>query len=257
MFFDQYIQKGNFPGQRFQFRQGCGPIHSREWIIENIMTPDIRWGYDAMTGNPNRFIDRLAGEIGSIKYQGRLTLLDSRVNNRKGKLFAVADAVGLGKFLAYSNSTQLAIIKEIGSVFTYMQTDEAWEAFSATYNQIYKLLGEFDRYYHVWHALKHLQKSATDSIYLQEKHSHEPAPKLQLHFSQFIRLLMDSIISRTRETMGFYYAYAIKQQQNRGLSSRLKYWLIFGMGSPVKQYPDRIYFRADICKGLPGTYYGP
>lgn len=72
--------------------------------------------------------------------------------------------------------------------FSYLDNDEVWDAFCGTYEAIYDHFGTFD----TWYAKN--RKGDTDIA-------------LQLEWKNYIREVLDSLVSRSRSTFDVMYRY--------------------------------------------------
>jgi len=87
-------------------------------------------------------------ELGTYEQLERMTVLLTRVNAAKGRLFGGIVAVDTGKFATYNASDeQLLVAREISMIFTYMNIDTVWQSFCDAYNGIFAFLEKFDADY--------------------------------------------------------------------------------------------------------------
>ncbi len=71
-------------------------------------------------------------------------------------------------------------------LFTYLNNQEVWDAFCGTYETVYDHLGDFDDWY--------VQNGQGFTI-----------PSLQQEWKQYIRVVLDSLVLRSRATFDFMY----------------------------------------------------
>ena len=87
-------------------------------------------------------------ELGTYEQLERMSVLLTRVNAAKGRLFGGNVAVNIGKLATYNaGDEQLLAAREIGMIFTYMNIDTVWQSFCDTYNGILAFLEKFDADY--------------------------------------------------------------------------------------------------------------
>ncbi|KAJ5214410.1 hypothetical protein N7449_001579 [Penicillium cf. viridicatum] len=88
--------------------------------------------------------------MGSIGHLDHLTVFLARPNGMKGNMFRGKNAIQYDRprigFHAKSADAQLQLVKEMGMVSAYVNSQKVWDKFCSTYEAIYDLLGDFDQY---------------------------------------------------------------------------------------------------------------
>jgi chitinase len=90
------------------------------------------------------FATRVLQELGSVTNLDRLVVFPQRPNIDKGAIFGGTPPYTALNFGRRSPQAQLLTMKELGMAFTYMNIPAVVNAFCATYEGIYTLMGEFD-----------------------------------------------------------------------------------------------------------------
>lgn len=103
-------------------------------------------------------------------------------------MFTGNQPTSLTKYLSMTQDEQLQSVKEMGMIFTYLNTQEVWDKFCGTYEAIYDLLGDFDTWYS--------QNGQGVAI-----------PNLQDEWKEYIRVSLDSLVRRSRATFDYMLAH--------------------------------------------------
>ncbi|PKK46869.1 hypothetical protein CI102_8377 [Trichoderma harzianum] len=91
----------------------------------------------------------LLSELGCSDHLDRLSIFLARPNHRKGSIFQGTKVVDMTKFKQQTAEEQLLVAKEVGLVFTYLNTPEIWDMFCASYEAMYQHMGFYDSWYSV------------------------------------------------------------------------------------------------------------
>ncbi|KAH0528005.1 hypothetical protein TsFJ059_002919 [Trichoderma semiorbis] len=140
----------------------------------------------------------LLSELGCSDHLDRLSIFLARPNHRKGSVFQGTKVVDMTKFKQQTAEEQLLVAKEVGLVFTYLNTPEIWDMFCASYEAMYQHMGFYDSWYSV----------NGPGIVIN----------FQAEWKKFIRTALDAAVTRARTAFDNMY-----QQQHGGPT-------IFGIG---------------------------
>ncbi|KAL6690469.1 glycoside hydrolase family 18 protein [Trichoderma pleuroticola] len=91
----------------------------------------------------------LLAELGCTDHLDRLAIFLARPNHRKGGIFMGNKVVDMKKFKQQTAEEQLLVAKEVGLVFTYLNSPEIWDMFCASYEAMYDHMGFYDSWYSV------------------------------------------------------------------------------------------------------------
>lgn len=144
------------------------------WVEENFFVSYQKWGREAL-------ISHIIDELGRVDHLDRLTVFMTMPNQHKGRLMDGKTAVSMPKFATLDKSAeQLLAAREIGMVFLYLNHDEVWQSYCATYNGILDRMVEFDDWYKA--------QTGVDS-------------KMREEWPKFIRSELDTAVHRARENI--------------------------------------------------------
>ncbi|KAK4069890.1 CAZyme family GH18 [Trichoderma aggressivum f. europaeum] len=87
--------------------------------------------------------------INAPNHLDRLAIFLARPNHRKGGIFMGNKVVDMKKFKQQTAEEQLLVAKEVGLVFTYLNSPEIWDMFCASYEAMYDHMGFYDSWYSV------------------------------------------------------------------------------------------------------------
>ncbi|KAF5244294.1 hypothetical protein FANTH_7804 [Fusarium anthophilum] len=168
------------------------------WVDVKGVKQQFRAGYQirGKDNTPVAFVRMLLSELGSETHLDRLTLLQSRLNRKKGNFFTSSEPTAPKAYSNMDGDDQLQEVKELGLVFNYMNNKEVWAKFCAVYEAIYDHMGEFD----TWYAAQTNTGGVT-------------APNLQKEWKEFNRELLDSIVRRSRFAKLWLQSYWVNYGQ--------------------------------------------
>ncbi|CAG8939269.1 unnamed protein product [Penicillium salamii] len=183
---------------------------SVDWVFK-----DKRWPSHDFRGEPVEltFFQLMLRELGSNGHLDRLTIFKARPNGMKGavrsllsrpsgrntanknhQMFGGKQAVDVANnFELRSADEQLSTAKEMGMVFTYMNSPDVWDMFCDTYEAIYDRLGEFDDY--------HRQQNTG-------------LPSLQNEWPKFIDAVLTSMANRSKATLKLMFSKRAEKKNN-------------------------------------------
>ncbi|KAF5676733.1 glycoside hydrolase family 18 [Fusarium denticulatum] len=183
-FFSEWLDKGFFKKQQ-PMPANPTPKAPCSWTDQWVKTPqkNPKWKLKikGVDNTPVSFAQMLLSELGSEDHLDRLSLLQSRLNRKKGNLFTSSEPTDPNEYSKMDGDVQLQEAKELGLVFNYMNNKEIWAKFCVVYEAIYDHMGEFD----TWYAAQTNTGGVT-------------APNLQKEWKEFNRELLDSIVRRSR-----------------------------------------------------------
>ncbi|KAF4997450.1 hypothetical protein FGRMN_3814 [Fusarium graminum] len=158
------------------------------WIKTPLGNPKWKLKIKGVDNTPVAFAQMLLAELGSEAHLDRLTLLQSRLNRKKGNFFTGNEPTAAKTYQDMDGDDQLQEVKELGLVFNYMNNREVWAKFCVVYEAIYDHMGDFD----TWYAAQ----TNTGGV---------AAPNLQKEWKEFNRELLDSIVRRSRASLKRMY----------------------------------------------------
>jgi chitinase len=148
----------------------------------------------------------------------------------KGSLFTGKTAMTSVNFMSYAaGPEQLLAARQIGYIFTYMNTDTVWESFCDTYNGILAHLTAFDTYY----------PSVTGS-----------PSNLAHEWPLFIRSELDMVVQQARDDLKMMN----QMKSSTGLPF-LVYWSLIMAINGGEIQKVRL-ARTDKCINLPASKVG-
>ncbi|KAL9560669.1 hypothetical protein ACKAV7_015160 [Fusarium commune] len=146
-FFSEWLDKGFFNKQE-PMPANPTPKAPCSWTDQWIKTPqkNPKWKLKikGVDNTPVSFAQMLLSELGSEAHLDRLTLLQSRLNRKKGNFFTSSEPTAPKTYSNMDGDDQLQEVKELGLVFNYMNNKEVWAKFCVVYEAIYDHMGEFD-----------------------------------------------------------------------------------------------------------------
>ncbi|OCL13057.1 hypothetical protein AOQ84DRAFT_372514 [Glonium stellatum] len=175
----------------------------------------------------------LAKELGSRYNLDRLTVFLTNANRIKGKFFQFTTAVSFQDFNnLQAGDEQLAFMKELGMVFTYINNADVAQSFCTSYNGMLNVLDQFDQWY---------------TAYGPDR----TTSNLRNEFSRHVRTDLDQVVLDGRRYANMLY----NTYKRVGLVWRLwwaaKWYSMFQRGSPFYQYGQ---IKIDFgCANLPPT----
>lgn len=197
------------------------------WVETFVTEEDVQWGTNGY-GSYNSFYGTLMDELGSLGHLDRLTVFLANSNGHKGTLFGGKQAIRSTIFMAASpGDEQITMAREIGFIFPYMNTDDVWQSFCASYNGMLTKIEGFDQWYQ--------QKVGT-------------SPNLAAEWPKFIRSELDLVVTNARANinlMNNLRSYA-------GVSYVLKWALLTTTSLPTIKLS-----RTDYCRNLPPSLQYP
>lgn len=166
------------------------PIRSQAWITQWIVN-DVAgpWGTNSR-GQAQTFITRFLKEMGSEQHLDRFVIYKARPNMKKGALWGANHGTAYTTYSNMGPEAQLCSTKEWGMMYEFFQSDAVMNAFCGTYEGAYTLLGTFDTYYNTQRA----GANPGDVSNLQDE------------WQEYIRVLIDSMVERSRGDLEYYYA---------------------------------------------------
>ncbi|POS72695.1 chitinase [Diaporthe helianthi] len=184
-FFSQWLHQGRINNQN------PAPVNPQSkmdcFVTQTYITAanpaNFPWQLD---GQPASFMQLMLAELGSIRHLDRLTIYQARPNRKKGSMFSGNQPTDPRVYELMSKDEQLQSVKEMGLVFTYLNTQQVWDGFCGSYEALYDLLGRFD----TWYA----SNGAAVAI-----------PNLQDEWKQYIRVVLDSMVRRSKATFDYMY----------------------------------------------------
>ncbi|SCO15302.1 related to chitinase [Fusarium fujikuroi] len=190
-FFSEWLDKGFFKKQQ-PMPANPTPKAPCSWTNQWIKTPQNNPKWKLKMGRAGNqqvpFAQMLLSELGSENHLDRLSLLQSRLNRKKGNLFTSSEPTDPNEYSRMDGDVQLQEAKELGMLFNYMNNKEIWAKFCVVYEAIYDHMGEFD----TWYAAQ----TNTGGV---------AAPNLQKEWKEFNRELLDTIVRRSRASFKAMY----------------------------------------------------
>ncbi|KAI0190613.1 glycoside hydrolase family 18 protein [Astrocystis sublimbata] len=186
-FFNEWLETGMINNQQ---PQPANPTQIFSCAQTNQYVTSITTPTFTTQGKPGTFLQYILSELGSLDHLDRLTIYLGRPNRMKGTMFTGNKAVADVPYKMMTAQEQLAAVKEMGMMFEYLRHQEIWDKFCGTYEAIYTKMGEFDTWLRV---------------------SHGQGYNLQAEWKKYIRVVLDSLVLRSRSHFDNYYA--LKTQQ--------------------------------------------
>ncbi|EWY82850.1 hypothetical protein FOYG_14938 [Fusarium oxysporum NRRL 32931] len=189
-FFSEWLDKGHIRNQE-PMPKNPKPKVPCAWTREWIRTehPQGDWkilGRGASKQISASFAQLLLSELGSHRHLDRLTLFAARPNRKKGGLFTAIQPTDLAIYKTMNGFDQLHEAKELGMIFNYLNHKDVWPKYCAVYEAIYDHMGKFD----AWYAVH----GAGVTI-----------PSLQKEWKDYNRVVLDSIVKRSKVTMEYMF----------------------------------------------------
>ncbi|ATY61069.1 glycoside hydrolase family 18 [Cordyceps militaris] len=190
-FFTQWLDNGQVRNQNpapKNPKQKVPCSWTRQWVKKD--DPSYPWNILTAGAKGRKtvsFAHSLLSELGSNTHLDRLTIMLSRPNEKKGRLFTGIRTVDYSKYTQMSPDEQLQTAKDLGIVFNYLNSQTVWDAFCGTYEAIWRQMGHFD----VWYA--------------QNARGGPTIPSLQKEWKEYNQVALSSVVRSARAQFDFFY----------------------------------------------------
>ncbi|RYP44871.1 hypothetical protein DL768_008713 [Monosporascus sp. mg162] len=179
-FFSSWLDQGQVPAQ-VPAPQSPSAILSCDWTKKYILA-GLNWDLD---GKKVPFFRVLLAEMGSLDHLERLTIYLARPNQKKGAMFTGSQPTAHAKYRDMSVEEQLLSVKEMGMLFNYLNNNDVWNRFCASYEALWDRFGEFDEWW--------LNNQGVSNVLLQSA------------WKDYVREVLDSLVRRSRDTFDAMY----------------------------------------------------